>query len=85
MENPPLVPGIRYSDQTSSYHRQIQHIGRPSVETRQATQNRMGFGSVGSERHFSIAQLPQCGFVCDTIQSQLPLYVSPVPDNHAST
>ena len=73
MENPLLVPGIRYSDQSLSYPRQIQHIGRPSIETRQATQNRMGFGSIGSECHFPNVQLPQCGFVCNTIQSQTPI------------
>ena len=43
----------------------------------------MGFGIIGSEFHFPNSQLSQCGFVCDTIQSQTPLYVSPVPDNHA--
>ena len=52
MENPPLVPGICSSVQSSSYPRQIQHIGRPSIETRQATQNRMGFGSISSKRYF---------------------------------
>ena len=30
-------------DQSSSYSRQIQHIGRLSIEIRQASQNRMGF------------------------------------------
>ena len=85
MENPPLVPGIRYSYQSSSYPRQIQHIGRPSIEARQATQNRMGFGSVGSKLHLPNAQFTQCGFVCDNHNHnhKLPLYVSPVADNHA--
>ena len=72
MENPPLVPGIGY-DQSLSYPRQIQHIGRLSIEITQATQNRMDFGSVGSKLHLTNAQLPQCGFVCNTIQSQTPI------------
>ena len=39
MENPPLVPGIQYHDQSSSYPRQIQYIGRSSFEIGQASQN----------------------------------------------
>ena len=73
MENPPLVPGIQYRDQSTSYPRQIQHIGRPFFEIRQAFQNRIGFGSIGRELHLPNAQLPQCGFVCNTIQSQTPI------------
>ena len=38
MENPPLLPGIQYKYQSSSCPRQIQQLGRPSIETRQATQ-----------------------------------------------
>ena len=72
-ENLPLVPGIWYGDQSLSYPRQIQHIGRPSFEIGQASQNRMGFGSIGSELRLPNAQLPQCGFVCNTIQSQTPI------------
>ena len=37
-----------------------------------AYENRLGFGSICSEFHFPNAQLPKCGFVCDTIQSQTP-------------
>ena len=36
-------------------------------------QNRMYFGSIGGKFHFPNAQFSQCGFVCDTIQSQRPL------------
>ena len=43
----------------------------------------MSFGSIGGEFYFSNAQFSQCGFVCDTFNHKLPLYVSPVPDNHA--
>ena len=70
--DPPLVPGTRYHYQNLSYSRQIQYIGRPSFETGLTSQNRMGFGSVGGELHFPNAQFSQCGFVCDTIQSQTP-------------
>ena len=80
MENTPLMPGIRYCDQSFSYSRQIQHNGRQSFEIGQASQNRMGFGSICSELRLPNAQLPQCGFVCNN--HKLPLYVSPVPDNH---
>ena len=73
MENPLLVPGIRYHDLSLLYPRKIQHIGKPSLEIGQASQNRMGFGSIGSELCLPNAQLPQCGFVCDTIQSQTPI------------
>ena len=73
MENPPLIPGIRYYDQSLSYPRQIQHIGRPSFQIGQASQNRMGFGSIGSKLRLPNTQLPQCGFVCDTFQSQSPI------------
>ena len=43
-------------------------------------QNRMGLGSIGSEFHFPYAQLSHCEFVCDAIQSQTPIDVSPVQD-----
>ena len=33
----------------------------------------MGFGSIGGEFHFPNAQLSQCGFFCNTIQSQTPI------------
>ena len=33
----------------------------------------MGFGSIGTELRLPNAQLPQCGFVCNTIQSQTPI------------
>ena len=77
MENPPLVSGIQYRDQSSSYSRQIQHINRPSFKIGKASQNRMGFGSIVSELHLPNAQLPQCGFVCDMIQSQTPIVCIP--------
>ena len=54
----------------SSYSRQIQYIGRRSLEIGQTSQNRMGFGSMGSKFHFPNAQLSQCGFICNTIRSQ---------------
>ena len=44
-----------------------------SFEIGQTSQNRMGFGSIGSQFHFPNAQLSQCGFVCNTIQSQTPI------------
>ena len=67
MGNSPLV---LYCTQILSYSRQIQYIGRPSLEIGQTSQYRMVFGSIGGEFHFSNAQFPQCGFVCDLIQSQ---------------
>ena len=70
MGEPPLVLGTWYCAQSLSYTRQIQYIDSPSLEIRQTSQNRMGFGSINSEFHFPNAQLSQCGFVCDTIQSQ---------------
>ena len=72
MDNPQLVPGILYLDQSLSYPRQIQHIGILSFEIGQASQNRMGFGSICSKLRLPNAQLPQCGFICDTFQSQTP-------------
>ena len=35
--------------------------------------HRMVFGSIGDIFHFSNAQFSQCGFVCDSIQSQTPI------------
>ena len=58
---------------SSSYSRQIQYIGRLSLEIEQTSQNGMGFGSIGGKFHFPNAQLSQCGFVCDMIQSQTPI------------
>ena len=73
MGDPPLVFGTQYHDQSSSYSRQIQYVGRPSFEIGQTSQNRMGFGSIGGEFHFPNVQLSQCGFVCDMIRSQNPI------------
>ena len=73
MGDPPLVSGTQCRDQSSSYSRQIQYIGRPSFEIGQTSQNRMGFGLIIDQFHFPNAQLSQCGFVCDTIQSQTPI------------
>ena len=73
MGDPPLVLEARHRNQSSSYSRQIQYMSRPSFEIGQTSQNRMGFGSISSEFHFPNAQLSQCGFVCDTIQSQTPI------------
>ena len=71
--NSPLVPGTRYYTQNLSYPRQIQYISRLSLEIGQTSQYRMVFGSVGGEFHFSNAQFSQCGFICDSIQSQTPI------------
>ena len=73
MGDPPLVPGTRCRDQSSSYPRQIQHFGRPLFEDGQTYQNRMGTGSIDCEFHIPNAQISQCGPVCDTIQSQTPI------------
>ena len=71
--DPLLVPGTRYHDQISSNSWQIEYIGRPPFEIGQTYQNRLGFGSIGSEFNFPNAQLSQCGFVCNTIQSLTPI------------
>ena len=73
MGDPPLVPGTQYRYQNLSYSRQIQYIGRPSFKIGQTSQNRIGFGSIGSEFHFPNAQFSQYRFVCNTIQSQTPI------------
>ena len=70
---PPLVPGTQHYSQNSSYPRQIQHCGRLSLETRQTSQYRMVPGSNVGKLHLSNAQFSQCGFVCDSIQSQTPI------------
>ena len=64
-----MVPKTTYSHQDSSYPRQIQCFGRP-IENGQTSQNRMGIASVNQEFNFPNVQLPQCGSVCDTFQSQ---------------
>ena len=74
MGDPPSVSGTRHNEQSSSYSWQIQYIGRPSFDIGQTSQNRMGFGSISGKFHFPNAQLTQCGFVCDMIQSP-PLFV----------
>ena len=58
---------------SSSYPTQIQHLSRPPIQIRQTYQNRVGSGSNSSEFHVPDAQFPECGFVCDTIQSQTPI------------
>ena len=74
MGNSPLEPGTRYCTQNLSYRsRQIQYISRSSLKIGKTSQYRMVFGSIGGEFHFSNAQLSQCGFVCDSIQSQTPI------------
>ena len=70
MGNSPQVPGTQYCTQNSSYPRQIQYISRLSLEIGQTSQYRMVFGSIGGKFHFSHVQFSQCGFVCNSIQSQ---------------
>ena len=43
----------------------------------QTYQNRMGFGSNSSEFRVPDAQFPECGFVCNPIQSQTPIICLP--------
>ena len=69
--NPPLVPG--YYPQNSSYPRQIQHSARQFLKTRQTSQYRMVPGSNSGKLQLSNAQFSQCGFVCNSIQSQTPI------------
>ena len=70
-------------DQSLSYSRQIQHLGRPPFEAGQTYRNGMGFGSIDSEFHIPNFQLSQYGFVATWFNHKLPLYVSLVPDSHA--
>ena len=77
MEYPQLVPGTQHRYQSTSYPRQIQHLSRPPIQIGQTYQNRMGFGSNSIEFHVPDAQLPECGFVCDPIQSQTPIIYLP--------
>ena len=73
LENSQLVPGARYSYQSSSHSRQIQHSCRPPIKTRQTYQDRMGSGSNSCQFSIPDAQFPKCGPVCNTIQSQTPI------------
>ena len=82
MKNPPLVPGIWHPDQSLSYPRHTQHIGRLFIKIRQASQNRMGFRSVGSKLHLPMLNYPNVDLFATRFNQKLPLYVSPVPDNH---
>ena len=68
--NSQLVPGTRHCYQSSSHSRQIQHSCGPPIKIRQTYQDRMGSGSNSSEFSILDAQIPKCGPVCDTIQSQ---------------
>ena len=70
VEDPQLVPRTTSSRQGSSYPRQIQCFGRPSIKNGQTYQNRMGIGSIDSKLNFPNVQLPQCGSVCNKFQSQ---------------
>ena len=69
----PLVPGTTYSCQGSSYPRQIQCFVRPPIENGQTSQNRMGNRSISRELNFPNVQFPQCGSVCDSLQSQISI------------
>ena len=46
------------------------YSGRSSLETRLTSQYRMVPRSNDGKLHLSNAQFPQCGFVCDSVQSQ---------------
>ena len=81
--NPSLMSGIWHCDQSLSYSRQSQYIGRPSFEIGQTSQNRMGFGSIGDEFHFPMLSYPNVGLFASRFSHKLPLYVSPILDNHA--
>ena len=67
-----LVRGTRHRNQSSSYPSQIQYFSRLPIQIGQTYQNRMGTGSNSGEFRIPDAQIPQCGFVCNTIQSQTP-------------
>ena len=71
--DPQFLPGSRYRNQSLSYPRQIQHFGRMPIEIGQTNQNRMGTGLICSEFSIPDAQISQCGFVCDSFQSQTPV------------
>ena len=80
MGNPPLVSGTRYHDQSSSYSRQIQYIGRTSFDIGQTSQNRRGFGSIGGVLFSKCSIIPV--WIC-LRHDFVTFYVSPVLDNHA--
>ena len=69
MGDPPFVPRTKFCYQSSTYPRQIQCFGRSSIKNGEASQNRMGIGSIDCDLHFPNAQLPHCGSVCDMFQS----------------
>ena len=83
MGDPPLVSGTWYHDQSSSYSRQIQYIGRPSLEIGQTSQNRMGLGQSVVNSIFQMLNYPNVDLFATRFNHKLPLYVSPVPYNHA--
>ena len=48
-------------------------FSRPPIQIGQTNQNRIGSGSIGSEFSILDALFSQCGFACDSFQSQNPV------------
>ena len=71
------MPGTRHGNQSASYPRQIQQLSRQPIQTGQTYEDRMGFGSNSSKFRVPDAHFPECGFVCDLIQSQTPTICLP--------
>ena len=63
----------KYKTQNSTYTRDIQYSGRPSVQIGQAPQHGMVLGSNDGQLYISDAQFSQCWFVCESIHSQTPI------------
>ena len=74
MGDPSLMSVTWHHDQSLSYSRQSQYIGRPSFEIGQTSQNRMGFGSIGGEFHFPMLSYPNVGLFASRFNHKLPLY-----------
>ena len=70
--NTPLVSRIRCNSQNAPHSREIQHSCGSSLKIRQTSQYRMVFRSNSSILYFLNAHF-QCAFVCNSIQSQIPI------------
>ena len=72
--NPPLVPGTQCNSKNSSHSREIQHSCGSFLKIGQSSQYEMVFESNGvANCIYQMLRFSQCGFVCDSIQTQTPI------------
>ena len=83
VETHDMVPSLQDNPQGQAHSRVPECDGGPSVQIKPSPINRMVTASAAVQTDLSKVVKSSCGPFCYSAEPQVPLYVSPVPDQHA--